>query len=52
MVLACVVRFWNLDGPRMSADESLHYFPEMQFIHQLPFDQQRGHPTDLYRRIR
>lgn len=48
ILVAAVVRFWDLGGPRMSADESLHYFPEMQNIHQLPFEQQRIHPTDLY----
>jgi hypothetical protein len=48
LLLATVIRFWNLDQPKMSADESLHYFPEMQQIHNLPFEQQRRHPTDLY----
>lgn len=48
LLLATVLRFWNLSLPKMSGDESLHYFPEMQQIHNLPFEQQRRHPTDLY----
>jgi predicted membrane-bound mannosyltransferase len=48
LLVAFVLRFWNLGAPKMGADESLHYFPEMQQIHQLPFGQQRIHPTDLY----
>ena len=48
LLLAMVIRLWNIDQPKMSADESMHYFPEMQQIHQLGFDQQRRHPTDLY----
>lgn len=48
LLVALVLRFWNLGAPKMGADESLHYFPEMQQIHQLPFEQQRIHPTDLY----
>jgi 4-amino-4-deoxy-L-arabinose transferase-like glycosyltransferase len=43
-----VLRFWNLSEPRLTADESLHYFPEMQWIHLLPFSEQRNHPTFLY----
>ncbi|MCI0394697.1 MAG: glycosyltransferase family 39 protein [Chloroflexi bacterium] len=48
LLAAFILRFWNLDAPKMGADESLHYFPEMQQIHRLPFSQQRLHPTDLY----
>jgi hypothetical protein len=48
LLVAFVLRFWNLGAPKMGADESLHYFPEMQEIHRFPFAQQRIHPTDLY----
>jgi 4-amino-4-deoxy-L-arabinose transferase-like glycosyltransferase len=48
LAASVVLRFWNLDAPPMSADESLHYFPEMQHIHLLPFSEQRAHPTFLY----
>jgi 4-amino-4-deoxy-L-arabinose transferase-like glycosyltransferase len=48
LLVAILIRFWNLDQPKMSADESLHYFPEMQTVNRLSFDHQRHHPTDLY----
>lgn len=47
-IAACLLRFWNIGAPALTADESLHYFPEMQQIHLLSFAEQRGHPTALY----
>ncbi len=48
LFIAALLRLWNLSAPKMGADESDHYFREMQQIHLLEFEQQRIHPVDLY----
>jgi 4-amino-4-deoxy-L-arabinose transferase-like glycosyltransferase len=47
-VAACALRFWNVGAPALTADESLHYLPEMQQIHLLSFAEQRAHPTAMH----
>lgn len=48
LLVAAGLRLWNLDQPRMTADESAHYFREMQLIHTVDFQRQRIHPVDMY----